>query len=228
MIVTIDGPAGSGKSTVAKQVADRLGWMYLDTGATYRCAALLAYRNGIGLQEAEKIAKLLEGANISFGESSSERIVLLDGEDVTSEIRSEAISELASKLATDRGIRRALEKKQRQIASQYDNVITEGRDQGSVVFSDAELKIYMEAEPEERAKRRYKQLAEQGRAEPYDKILKAIIERDNRDKTRSISPLIVPEDAVIIDTTNLTIEEVIEKIINLIEERQNCSKEVSE
>ncbi len=224
MIVTIDGPAGSGKSSVAKRIADRLNWMYLDTGATYRCAALIARRNNMNIQDADKIAKRLKESNITFKRIKSEMRILLDNEDVSDEIRNEEISSLASNLATNKQIRDALVDKQRQIAGLYSDIITEGRDQGSVVFSDADLKIYMNAAADERAKRRYRQLAEQGQSADYQQILKAIIERDNRDKTRSISPLVIPEDAVIIDTTNLTIEQVVEKIINLIEQKREEAK----
>lgn len=224
MIVTIDGPAGSGKSSVARQIANKLNWIYLDTGATYRCAALLAHQAGIDASCAEKIADCLKSSKISFEYDSGDVRVFLDSQDVTDKIRSEEISELASKLATNCKIRSALVEKQRQIASQYPNVITEGRDQGSVVFKDAELKIYMNANPRERANRRYRQLKEQGYDADYEQILQAIIERDNRDKTRRISPLVVPEDAIVIDTTDLTIEQVVEQIINLIEQRRKESK----
>ncbi len=220
MIVTIDGPAGSGKSTVAKQIAQRLDWMYLDTGATYRCAAIIAQRENLSADQTQQIAHKLRQADIKFKPSDAKPKVFLNDRDVTEEIRSETISELASKLAADPEIRSILVAKQRQIASQYANIITEGRDQGSTVFADADIKIYLDAADDERARRRYRQLIEQGEQADYEQILQAIKQRDYRDKTRKISPLTIPDDAVVIDTTNLNIEQVVEKIITLIEDKR--------
>ena len=221
MIVTIDGPAGSGKSTIAKALAERLGWTYLDTGAMYRAVALLAQNDHLDVSQVGQIAKLAEKAKITFNPSQAGLTVYLNGEDVTDRLRNESVSELASKLATHPDIRSVLVQKQRQLAQQHDHVVTEGRDQGSVVFPDAELKIYLDASVSERAQRRYDQLIGQGACAEIDQIRQAIKQRDQRDKSRSTGPLVVPESAVIIDTTHMTPEKVLEHIIKHIDKRRD-------
>ena len=215
MIITIDGPAGSGKSTIARAVADELGWMFLDTGAMYRAVALLARRAGLGVERANQIAELAREARIAFERTDSLLKVFLNDEDVTDPVRTEGVSEFASKISAIPEVRAVLVDKQRELASRYGHVVTEGRDQGSVVFPHAELKVYLDADVAERARRRYEQLGGQGQAADYEKILAALKERDRRDQTRAASPLVVPERAVVIDTTRMTPGEVLDRILQL-------------
>ncbi len=219
MIVTIDGPAGSGKSTIAKALAKRLGWMFLDTGAMYRVVALLVGRAGLDTQDREGITELARKADIEFERTEAELKVLVGGEDVTPAIRTEAVSQFASQISTIPQVRQALVQQQRDLGKKYGNIVTEGRDQGSVVFPHAELKVFLDADVGERGRRRFDQLRGQGQPADLEKILESLKERDLRDKTRSASPLVVPENAVVVDTTRLTADQVLERIIELVKER---------
>jgi cytidylate kinase len=221
MIVTIDGPAGSGKSTIARNLATRLGWMFLDTGAMYRVVAWLVMGENISAEATERISKLAREARIGFGWRDGKLDVFVDDRDVTSQVRTEAVSEFASRISAIPAVRQSLVEKQRELGRTYGNVVTEGRDQGSVVFPDAELKVYLDADVEERARRRYEQLLEQGQEADFEKILNALKERDHRDKTRDVSPLVVPERAVVLDTTRMTPDEVLERLIQLVKERES-------
>jgi cytidylate kinase len=220
MIVTIDGPAGSGKSTIAKNLAARLGWMFLDTGAMYRVVAWLTMRNHLSLEEPERISELARTVRIDFERRDGKLDVLVDGLNVTAEVRTEAVSEFASKISTIAAVREALVEKQRELGRRYENIVTEGRDQGSVVFPDAELKVYLDADVNERARRRYEQLKNQNQPADYEKILEALKDRDHRDKTRAASPLVVPARAKILDTTHMTPAMVMEQLIQWIKERE--------
>ncbi len=219
MIITVDGPAGSGKSTVAKLAAKRLGIKYLDTGATYRLAALIGKQKKL-MDNIDELVKEVKTSDINFEFVENEFKVYLNGEDVTEAIRTEEISEYASKLATEERIREVLVDKQREIGKEFGSFITEGRDQGTVVFPNADLKIYLEADVRERAKRRYKELIERGDKVEFDDVLQKLIERDKRDKSREISPLRIPEDGIVIDSTNMSIDEVVEKILKLVREKR--------
>ena len=200
MLIAIDGPAGAGKSTVARALADRLGYTYLDTGAMYRCVALLSLRQ-LRLQP----ASLARQANIELGTR-----VILNGHDVTEAIRAPEVSEAASRVAADPGVREALVSKQRGLIRSGDWV-AEGRDIGTIVAPDAELKIFLTASPEERARRR---AAELGADE--ETILAEQALRDERDSTRAHSPLQAAPDAVVLDTTGLTLEQVLERIVGIL------------
>ena len=211
MIIAIDGPAGSGKSTVAKLVAKKLGFLYLDTGAMYRAVAYKMKKEN--LSEKELIEKL-DSIDLKLLDTDKGIKVILDGEDITGKIRTEEIGKLASRIAKIPEIREKLVQLQRKIALEAKNAVLEGRDIGTVVFPDAELKIFMTASPEERAKRRYLQLKEKGENPSYEDILKSVLERDKADMERKIAPLKPAKDAIVIDTTNKTIEKVVNIIVS--------------
>ncbi len=215
IVVAIDGPAGSGKGTVTKLVGEKLGLVNIDTGATYRCVTLAAINKGYKLEEENKIVNLLNEIDIEFKKKENEEKVLLNGKDVTKEIRSKEVNEMVSQVSHIPKVRENMANFQRKIA-EGKNVIMEGRDIGTNVFPNADVKIYLDATPEERAKRRMKQNEEKGIESNYEEILENIKFRDHNDKTSSVAPLKQAEDAIYIDSSNLSIEEVTEKIIEII------------
>jgi cytidylate kinase len=202
MVIAIDGPAGAGKSTVARAVAERLGYTYLDTGAMYRCVALLATEDGDG-----EPAELAEAAAISLGDR-----VLLNGRDVTDAIRTPAVSEASSRVSADLGVRMALVRKQ-QALLQAGDWVAEGRDIGTVVCPDAAVKVFLTASPEVRARRRAEELGLD-----VEEVLAAQLARDERDERREHSPLIAANDAVPVDTSTLDLDGVIDQILTLVVE----------
>jgi len=212
MIIAIDGPAGSGKSTIAKLLAKKLGYTYIDTGAMYRAAALKLLRSNINLESEEEIMNVLENTQILLKDSQ----VFLDGEDVSDIIRTEEIGNIASIIARYPKVRKWMVSKQRELGEIAKNVVIEGRDAGSRIFPDADLKIFMTASPEIRAQRRVQQLKEKGFVVDYNHILQKILERDKLDYERKESPLRPTEDYIIIDTTEKSIKEVIDYIKSLI------------
>jgi len=216
IVVAIDGPAGAGKSTIARRVAERLGFVYIDTGAMYRAVALKALRSGVDLGDAERLEQIARGARIAFEPGSSR--VLLDGEDVTQAIRAPEISPAASRVSMFPGVRRAMVELQRQMGAS-ESVVMEGRDIGSVVFPDAEVKIFLDADPAVRAARRIRELEEKGQKLDPAEVEREIRERDLRDSTRADSPLVRAPGAVVIDTTPMSIEQVEQAILNVIQER---------
>jgi CMP/dCMP kinase len=220
MIITIDGPAGTGKSSVSQEVARRLGLGFLDTGAMYRAIALAAIRRGIRLDDADALGTLAESVKVDFDWSVTPPRVRLDGQDVADQIRSEQVSSGASKVAVVPRVRSAMVKLQQDVGRTRPQLVTEGRDQGTVVFPDAELKIYLDATPEERAKRRKLQLDARGEKADYTQLLQQIRERDARDSGRSVGPLSAAADARRIDTTNLTQQQVVDAITTLAQQVQ--------
>ncbi len=218
MIIAIDGPVGSGKSTIAKLVAEKLGFTYIDTGAMYRAVALKIIKTKVPLKVSE-IVKMMENTKIDLVQSEEGLKVYLDGEDVTEEIRTEDVAKLASQIARYGQIRKRLVQLQRELGERAKNVVIEGRDTGTVIFPEAELKIFLTASPEERARRRYQQLKEKGFNIPYEHLLEKVKERDKMDTGRKESPLKPAEDSIIIDTTDKTIDEVVEIIIKLAKEK---------
>ena len=218
MIIAIDGPVGSGKSTIAKLVAEKLGFTYIDTGAMYRAVALKIIKTKVPLKVSE-IVKMMENTKIDLVQSEKGLKVYLDGKDVTEEIRTEDVAKLASQIARYGQIRKRLVQLQRELGERAKNVVIEGRDTGTVIFPEAELKIFLTASPEERARRRYQQLKEKGFNIPYEHLLEKVKERDKMDTERKESPLKPAEDSIIIDTTDKTIDEVVEIIIKLAKER---------
>ncbi|MDW8051211.1 MAG: (d)CMP kinase [Armatimonadota bacterium] len=219
IVIAIDGPAGSGKSTLAKSLAQALGFVFLDTGAMYRALALAAQRAGIAPDNEARLAELAQQIQIRFETTEAGQRVFLNGEDVSEAIRTPEISDLASRISVHSGVRRAIVAQQRAIAQQAHGVVAEGRDTTTVVFPEAVVKIYLDASPEERARRRQEQLRQQGIHEPYEKVLQDIVERDARDTSRADSPLRVAPDAVIIRNDGWTKEQTFEHALALCRER---------
>jgi cytidylate kinase len=212
--IAIDGPAGAGKSTIAKKIAGRLGFIYVDTGAMYRAMALYFIRNHIDAGDSENIEKSCEMINITIEYKNGEQLVLLNGENVNGLIRTEEVGNMASATSVNKTVRLKLVELQRKL-SLTSNVIMDGRDIGTYVLPEADLKIYLTASSKERALRRYKELKEKGIESDIINIEKDIIDRDNRDMTREFAPLRQAEDAVFLDTSDMTIDEVVEYIIAL-------------
>lgn len=218
-IVAVDGTAGSGKGSITKIVAERLNLTAIDTGAMYRCVALAMLEQNIKLDETEKIAELLKDIKIEFKEDENGKKVFLNGQDVSLKIRTIEVTEYASPVATIGIVREHLVKLQREMAKSID-VIMEGRDIGTNVFPNADVKIYLDATPEERAQRRYKQNKENGIDTPYEEILQNVKDRDYRDSHREIAPLTKAPDAIYVDSTGMTVEEEAEAVIKIIEEKR--------
>ncbi|HSG73358.1 MAG TPA: (d)CMP kinase [Planctomycetaceae bacterium] len=206
-VITIDGPAGTGKSTVSRQLADLLGFEFLDTGAMYRCVAWKCLSSGIDLNDSEQIAFATNAMSLEF---RADRC-FVDEQDVTEEIRSSEVTAAASKVAVNPAVRARLVELQREW-SQGRSLVTEGRDQGTVVFPDARLKLFLTAQPEIRAQRRFEQLGETGSSESYESILQQIRERDLRDEQREIAPLVPASDALVIDTSGMSEAEVLTRL----------------
>lgn len=211
-VITIDGPAGSGKSTVAKLVAQGLGFTYLDTGAIYRAVALVSAEKGISPDNSGALARLAAEVDIEFKGTADRCQVLAGGRDISDEIRAEKISMLASKISALPEVREALLPVQRRFALRG-GIVCEGRDMGTVVFPDADLKIYLDADISERARRRHLELESRGVSSDYETIRDEIVRRDKQDMERGVAPLRVPERAVIIDTTGLSIQQVTAAIV---------------
>lgn len=218
-IVAIDGPAGAGKGTITKKVAERLKLVNVDTGATFRCVALNMLDKNIGIEEEEKIKEVLDKINI---EMKSNGEIFLNGENVTKRIRENDVNNFVSPVSTIQPVRDKLLEIQRKIAEGKD-VIMEGRDIGTVVFPNANVKIYLDATPEERARRRVLQNEEKGIKTSYKEVLENIKDRDKRDSNRKVAPLKKADDAIYIDSSNMTIDEVVENVIALINDKYNNS-----
>ena len=217
-IVAMDGPAGTGKGTITNLISKEMGLVNIDTGATYRCVALYAIKNNIKLEEKEKIIESLPNIHIDMKNEQGVQKVYLNNEDVTSEIRSKEVTKIVSQVSSIVEVRLAMVEVQRNLEKGKD-VIMEGRDITTYVFPSADVKIYLDADEEERAKRRYKEMQEKGIEMTYDEVLKNIQIRDKNDKEKEIGSLKIAEDAIYIDTTNLTIEEVKEKVKEIITEK---------
>lgn len=211
-IIAIDGPAGAGKSTVAKIIARKLDYTYIDTGAMYRVCALCAIRNGIAFDDDAELGKIASSVSIALGEENGIYKVYCDGEDVSTEIRTPEVSAAASPVSAAPSVRLAMVEQQREMA-RLGGVVMDGRDIGTNVFPNADCKIFLTATPEERARRRYLEFAAKGHDTTVEKVLADLNERDARDSSRAIAPLKQADDAVLIDSTEMTIEEVVESIV---------------
>lgn len=215
----IDGPSGAGKSTIAKLVADRLGWIYIDTGAMYRAAGLFALRHGVSIaKDNAGVIALLPKLDIKIGYENGCQRVYLCKEDVSDKIRTPEISRAASEISAIPEVRRKLVDLQRELSSGC-NVVMDGRDIGTVVFPDAEVKIFLTASPEMRAKRRFAELLEKDKSISYEDVLADMVQRDKNDTTRAASPLKCAKDAVLLDTSELNLEESVQAVLNIINEK---------
>lgn len=219
--IAIDGPAASGKSTTAREVARRLGYTYIDTGAMYRAVTLKALQENIPVSDEEAVAKIAEQIQIRFGKSNRKTVIYMDGEEVSEKIRRPDIDARISPVAANPRVREILVAKQQEMGRQG-GVVLDGRDIGTVVFPGAELKIFMVASVRERALRRQKELAGKGVKADLEEIMQGIRYRDAQDTSRSHGPLKKAPDAIEIDTTNLTIEEQVEKILQLARQKIDC------
>jgi cytidylate kinase len=222
LIIAIDGPVGSGKSTVARRVSQLLGYTHLDSGAMYRAVGLKALRNGVPLDSPERLATLAEGARIDLVPRGEKLLVLLDGEDVTDAIRAPEVSHAASVVAVVPGVRHPMVAEQRRAGAQG-GVVMEGRDIGSVVFPHADLKIFLDASPEVRAGRRQRELEEKGETLEFARVLADVHERDRRDRKREMSPLVRAADAVVVDNTAMDAEETARVIVLLAGEKAKAA-----
>jgi len=222
MVVTIDGPAASGKSTVAKLLAEKLGANFLDTGAMYRAVTLAAIKSGVDLSNEEKLLEIMQTTDFQFSAKEDKMAVYVDGVDVTEQIRQPQVTANAHYIASKASLRDKLVTMQRQFAAGQEKIVTEGRDQGTVAFPDADIKFYLTAQAVERARRRQAELRAKGVNESLDQIQKAIEQRDKSDENRVVGQLQPAPDAIVIDTTNLSVEEVVEQILHCVHEK--CSK----
>jgi cytidylate kinase len=221
LIITIDGPAASGKSTAARLLARKLDASFLDTGAMYRAVTLAAMRAGVDLNNEQKLIEVTQKYNFQFSEKSGEMNVRIDGSDVTEQIRSPDVTANARYIAAAPRVREKLVQMQRQYAASRQKIVTEGRDQGTIAFSDANIKFFLTANLTERARRRQAELGIPESQSATD-IQKAIEQRDKSDQERAVGPLKPAENAIIVDTTNLSIEQVVDKLADYVKEK--CSK----
>ena len=219
LIVTIDGPAASGKSTVARLLAEKLGAAFLDTGAMYRAVTLAAMQADVDLSDEEQLLGVLSENEFEFDIRDVEMIVRLNGLDITGQIRQPEVTANSRYIASAPKVRARLVEMQRKLASARDRVITEGRDQGTVAFPNADIKFFLTADAAERAKRRKAQLQACGGREKLEQIQRAIEQRDKTDLSRPVGPLKQAGDAIIVETTNLAVEEVVEKLLSYIKDR---------
>ncbi len=222
LIVTIDGPAGSGKSTVARLLAEKLGATFLDTGAMYRAVTLAAMKAGLDMNLEDNLVKVMNETDFRFSAAAGRMQVRIDNEDVTEQIRSPEVTANARFAAAAPKVRAALVDMQRQFAAEHETTVTEGRDQGTVAFPDAHVKFYLTADAAERAARRHAELQEKGNPQTIEQIQEAIEKRDKSDRSRSVGPMKPADDAIIVDTTRLTIDQVVDNLLSCV--REKCSK----
>ncbi len=217
-VVTVDGPSGAGKGTLSALIAEKLGWHLLDSGAIYRVLAVAAMHHDLPIDDESAVVPLASGLDVSFEIDNEQRRVVLEGEDVTDDIRTEEVGAVASQIASLARVREALLRRQRAF-QQAPGLVADGRDMGTVVFPDANVKLFLTASAEARAERRYNQLKDKGLDVNIARLLTDIKARDDRDANRSIAPLVPAEDAVVIDSTDLDINQVFESAMEIINSR---------
>jgi cytidylate kinase len=224
MIIAIDGPSGAGKSTLGKMLAKELGLLYLDTGAMYRAVAVAALNKDVDFVDHEGLTQIANDARIELVGEPDSLHIFLDGVDITSEIRTLEVAQAASIVSTISGVRRVMVDHQRQIGNSAANgCVLEGRDIGSVVFPNANFKFFLTAKPEARARRRYEEDKSKGLTSTYEQTLAEINQRDQRDVSRTDSPLVIADDAIVIDTSELDLREVFEQMIAVVREKSNAA-----
>ncbi len=216
--IAIDGPAGAGKSTVARAAAQQLGYIYVDTGALYRSIGLYATAHEVPADSEERVSALLPDIKLELGYQNGEQRVFLNGYDVSEQIRTPEMSMAASKVSAIPEVRQFLFALQKNMAKEH-NVVMDGRDIGTVVLPEAQVKIFLTATPEERAKRRHRELVEKGMEVSYESLLEEVKQRDYNDSHRAIAPLKQAEDAILLDTTHLTLEQSIEALLKIVKEK---------
>lgn len=226
-VITIDGPSGAGKGTVSRILSEKLGWHLLDSGAIYRVLALAALHHDISADDEAGLVALATDLDVKFEVEEEKNLthIILEGEDVTLSIRAEAVGTMASKIAALPRVREALLRRQRAF-KELPGLVADGRDMGTVVFPQAEAKIFLTASPEERGRRRYEQLLEKGFAANIEQLIADIVERDYRDTNRSVAPLVPADDALFVDSTNLSITEVVDQILVFAHSKLSNSEKV--
>jgi CMP/dCMP kinase len=222
MIIAIDGPSGAGKGTAARALARRLGYLYIDTGAMYRAVAWRALQAGVPLDDAAALGEIAASARVELGGDAGAPRVVIDGTDITDHIRTPQVSQAASKVSAIPAVRRALVARQQEMGRAGD-VVMEGRDIGTAVFPDAEIKFYLDASVEERSRRRHEEDCQRGNAaKSLAETMAEVVERDRRDSTREDSPLVRADDAILIDSSGLTVEQVVEQMLQRVQ-RAKCA-----
>jgi cytidylate kinase len=218
LVVTIDGPAGSGKSTIARLLAERLGFSFLDTGAMYRAVTLAAMEAGVDMSDEDELIAVLERGEFDFASDDGGMRVSVNGVCVTGAIREPAVTANAHYIASSPRVRERLVKMQREFAEKEERIVTEGRDQGTVAFSDADYKFFLSAELKERARRRQEELRNRNVEVSIEELAEAISKRDKSDQSREVGPLAAADDAIVVDTTDMGIEEVLNELLRLMGE----------
>ncbi|MDI9896502.1 (d)CMP kinase [Rhodococcus sp. IEGM 1381] len=219
LVVAMDGPSGTGKSSVSRRLASALEASYLDTGAMYRVATVWVLRSGVEPTDADGVAKAVAALPLEIGKDPQSETVLLDGEDVSGEIRGDAVTKAVSAVSAVPAVRELLVQLQRDLVNSSARIVVEGRDIGTVVLPDADVKVFLTASPEARAERRNKQNVEQGRGDDYESVLADVQRRDHADSTRAVSPLRPAEDSVMVDTSELDLDGVMERLLLVVNDR---------